>query len=101
MQRLFLISLVTLLSAAPVFAADSPTVSITIQSYQDLEADFKSIAKRLKPDSEDEAWEGFRREMKIADLKGIDLAKPWQAAIWGEIAEEIFQPEFSHSGFGF
>ncbi len=88
MQRLFLISLVTLLSAAPVFAADSPTVSITIQSYQDLEADFKSIAKRLKPDSEDEAWEGFRRELKIVDLEGIDLTKPWQAAIWWEIAEE-------------
>lgn len=88
MQRLFLISLVTLLSAASVFAADSPTVSVTIQSYQDLEADFKSVVKRLNPDSADENWEEFRREMKIADLKGIDLAKPWQAAIWWEIAEK-------------
>ena len=88
MQRLFLISLVTLLISASVFAADSPTVSITIQSYQDLEADFKSVFKRLNPDSADEDWEEFRREMKIADLKGIDLAKPWQAAIWGEIAEK-------------
>lgn len=88
MQRLFLISLVTLLGAAPVFAADAPPVSVTIQSYQDLEADFKSVAKRLKPDSEDEAWEEFRRELKIADLDGIDLASPWQAAIWWEIAEK-------------
>lgn len=88
MQRLFLISLVTLLGAASVLAADSPPIAVTIQSYQDLEADFKSIAKRLKPDSADEAWEEFRREMKIADLKGIDLARPWQAAIWWEIAEE-------------
>ena len=88
MQRLFLISLVTLLGTASVFAADSPPVSITIQSYQDLEADFKSVAKRIKLDSADEAWEEFRREMKIADLKGIDLARPWQAAIWWEIAEE-------------
>lgn len=88
MQRLFLISLVTLLGAASVFAADAPPVSITIQSYQDLEADFKSVAKRLKPDSEDEAWEEFRRELKVADLKGIDLTRPWQAAIWWEIAEK-------------
>lgn len=88
MQRLFLISLVTLLGAASVFAADAPPVSITIQSYQDLEADFKSVAKRLKPGSEDEAWEEFRREMKIADLEGIDLTRPWQAAIWWEIADK-------------
>ena len=88
MQRLFLISLVTLLGAASVFAEDSPTVSITIQSYQDLEADFKSVVKRLNPDSADEDWEEFRRELKIADLKGMDLAKPWQAAIWWEIAEK-------------
>lgn len=88
MQRLFLISLVTLLGAASVFAADAPPIAVTIQSYEDLEADFKSVAKRLKPDSEDEAWEEFRREMKVADLKGIDLMRPWQAAIWWEIAEE-------------
>ena len=88
MQRLFLISLVTLLSAAPVFAAEPPPIVVTIQSYQDLEADFKSIAKRLKPDSADEAWEEFRRELKIADLKGIDLTRPWQAATWWEIAEK-------------
>ena len=88
MQRLFLISLVTLLSAAPVFAADSPTIAVTIQSYEDLEADFKRVVNRLNPDSADEAWEEFRREMKIADLEGIDLTKPWQAAIWWEIAEK-------------
>lgn len=88
MQRLFLISLVTLLGAASVFAAEDPPVSVTIQSYQDLESDFKSIAKRLNPDSADEDWEEFRREMKIADLKGIDLTRPWQAAIWWEIAEK-------------
>lgn len=88
MQRLFLISLVTLLGAASVLAADSPPVLVTIQSYEDLEADFKRVVNRLKPDSADEAWEEFRREMKIADLKGIDLTRPWQAAIWWEIAEE-------------
>lgn len=88
MQRLFLISLVTLLSAASVFAADSPPIAVTIQSYQDLEADFKSVVKRLNPDSADEDWEEFRLEMKIADLEGIDLTKPWQAAIWWEIAEK-------------
>ncbi len=91
MQRLFLISLVTLLGAASVFAEDSPPVSVTIQSYEDLEADFKRVVNRLKPGSADEAWEEFRREMKIddiADLKGIDLTRPWQAAIWWEIAEK-------------
>lgn len=88
MQRLFLISLVTLLGTASVFAADSPTIAVTIQSYEDLEADFKRVVNRLNPDSADEDWEEFRREMKIADLEGIDLTRPWQAAIWWEIAEK-------------
>ncbi len=88
MQRLFPLLLAALLPSSTAFAAEQPLISITLKSYRDLETGFKTIAEKILPGSAEDVLADFLSEMKIADMKGIDRARPWQAAVWLENSEK-------------
>jgi hypothetical protein len=76
-----LISLVAVLMAPVVWAQTAP-ITLTLQSYRAFTDGFTQVVDGVSPGSAGEALDELREGLGIQDLKGIDLSRPWQVAVW-------------------
>jgi hypothetical protein len=78
-----LFSLVAVLMAPAVWAQNAP-ITLTLKSYQAFTEGLTKVVDAVAPGEAGEALTEMREGLGIQDLKGIDLTKPWQVAVWSD-----------------
>jgi hypothetical protein len=78
-----LFSLVAALMVPAVWAQNAP-ITLTLQSYQAFTEGFTKVLDSVAPGEAGEALQEMREGLGIQDLKGIDLTRPWQVAVWAD-----------------
>ncbi|GEM_PF-2448479 len=84
MRKLICTLVVVSFTLTRAFAASAPPISITVKSYQALEAGAIKLINAVKPGAGEEAAAELRGELGLSEMKGVDQTRPWQVAIWLE-----------------
>jgi hypothetical protein len=59
-------------------------VTLTIQSYEALPNGMTRIVDAVSPGAANEALEELREGLGLQELKGVDVSRPWQLALWAD-----------------
>lgn len=79
-----LCSLLPCLLAVSLTWSQPAPVTLTIQSYQALTNGMIRIVDAVSPGAANEALQELREALGLQELKGVDLSRPWQVALWAD-----------------
>jgi hypothetical protein len=83
MNRALCSLLVGLLATSLTWSQPAP-VTLTIQSYQALAHGMTRVVDAVSPGAANDAMERLREALGLQELKGVDLTRPWQIALWAD-----------------
>lgn len=84
MRKFICTLLVTSLALTGAFAASVPPISITVKSYNALEAGAIKLINAVQPGEGEKTLAEIRGGLGLSQLQGVDKSRPWQAVLWLE-----------------